>query len=755
MNLRRWFGRDPATVTMPAEAMKDADSELGDRADGLESAAISPDHPIERPEQDVFGFDPFARAIATSIAGLKSPEGLVIGIHGPWGSGKSSAVNLVKHHLTKGGLKGAEDLTLVEFNPWWFNGADALAIAFFREMDSSVGKSLPAKTRRVLRDLGRKLESASPLIEVGMNLATAGTGGAAMGGGVKFVGDLLDRERTVLEQHAEIAKALRSEKRRFLVVIDDLDRLSVDDALLVFKLVKSAGRLPNVVYLMVFDQVLIQTAIEERFPSEGPHFLEKIVQAGFELPPPEPHDLRNLLLKNVDRIIGQIPTDQETRFMNVFYDVVAPNVALPRDIVRLTNALEVTWPAVTGDVDAADFLAMESLRQFWPRVHRAIYNNKTLVCGHELSLIPQGQAKDHCNAQLLGSVSEQEWPQLQKALMRLFPALENAWKNNFYDAEFEREWRQQRRVCVEAHFDPYFRLTLSDQAASAKEIEALLGGSDDPDFFRDALYQALASTRRRGGTNAAVLLDELTVRAEKVPETSIGPLVAAIFGMADELDIAADRSDFFWFDGNFLRLHRLLNRLVYQRLAIEQRDAVLEAAAQTATLRWLIVFSLRCVRLQESAPNGQVSGEPLTSAGAAERLRALTLARVEAAAADGIFIRLPDLVSNLFSWRDLIGDGGADRVRAWVAERLGDDALVEALARSFITVGWTQTAGDVAARREHRVNRDSVEALVDPVALRARMTQILSGEDVEADRRAAIEQFEAAWMRLDRGILDD
>jgi hypothetical protein len=310
-------------------------------------------------------------------------------------------------------------------------------------------------------------------------------------------------------------------------------------------------------------------------------------------------------------------------------------------------------------------------------------------------------------------------------------------------------------VCVEAHFDPYFRLTLSDQAASAKEIEALLGGSDDPDFFRDALYQALASTRRRGGTNAAVLLDELTVRAEKVPETSIGPLVAAIFGMADELDIAADRSDFFWFDGNFLRLHRLLNRLVYQRLAIEQRDAVLEAAAQTATLRWLIVFSLRCVRLQESAPNGQVSGEPLTSAGAAERLRALTLARVEAAAADGIFIRLPDLVSNLFSWRDLIGDGGADRVRAWVAERLGDDALVEALARSFITVGWTQTAGDVAARREHRVNRDSVEALVDPVALRARMTQILSGEDVEADRRAAIEQFEAAWMRLDRGILDD
>ena len=740
---------------MPAEATKDAAAELGDRADGLDPAAISPDHPIERPEQDVFGFNPFARAIANSIVGLKSPEGLVIGIHGPWGSGKSSAVNLVKHHLTKGGLKGAEDLTLVEFNPWWFSGADALAIAFFREMDSSVGKSLPAKARTVLRDLGRKLSGASPFIEAVVNMVTAGTGGAAVGTGAKLVGDSLDGKQTVLEEHAEIAKALRSAKRRFVVVIDDLDRLSVDDALLVFKLVKSAGRLPSIVYVMVFDRVLIEAAVKERFPSEGPHFLEKIVQAGFELPPPEPHDLRDLLLKNVNRIIGQIPTDQETRFWNVFYDVVAPNVALPRDIVRLTNALEVTWPAVAGDVDAADFLAMESLRQFWPRVHRAIYDNKTLVCGHELSFIPQGQAKDHCNAQLLGSVSEQEWPQLQKALMRLFPALENAWKNNFYDAEFEREWRQQRRVCVETHFDPYFRLTLSDQAASAKEIEAFLVSADDPDFVRDALHQALATPRRRGGTRAAVLLEELTVRAPLVPEANIGPLVAAIFGMADELEIAADRSEFFSFDGNFLRLHLLLNRLVYQRLAIEQRDAVLEAAAQTATLRWLIVFSLRCIRLQESAPNGQVSGEPLTSAGAAERLRALTLARVEAAASEGAFIRLPDLVSNLFSWRDLIGDGGADRVRAWLAERLDDDALVEALARSFISFGWTHTAGDVVARREPRLNRGSIEALVDPVALRARMAQILSREDVEAGRREAIEQFEAAWVRLDRGTLDD
>ena len=754
MNWRRWFGQGttraaPAVVAETAVAAPDAD------ASAVGSGALSADHPIDLPAQDAFGFDPFAKAIATSIAGLKSPEGLVVGVHGPWGSGKSSAVNLVKHHLATGGLKGADDLVLVEFNPWWFNGADALAIAFFRELGSAIGKALPDKAKDAFRALGRKLGSASPLIEAAVNLATVGAGGAAAGGAAKFVGDVLGGERTVPEEHAVIAKALRSADKRYLVIIDDLDRLNADDALLIFKLVKSVGRLPNVIYLMVFDRELTEAAVAERFPSEGAHFLEKIVQAAFELPPPEPDDLRTLLLNNVGRIIGEIEDDRMTRFMNVFYDVVAPNIARPRDVVRLTNALEVTWPAVAGDVDAADFLAMETLRLFWPQVHRAIYDNKTLVCGHQLGFEPHAQAEAHCDARLLGSVPGPERPQLRSALMRLFPALENAWSNHFYDADFGQEWRLQRRVCVEAHFDPYFRFALSDQVAPATEIQAFLGRADDPDFVRDALRQALATPRRRGGTRAAVLLDELTFRAPQVPEASIASLVAAIFSIADELDVAADKAGAFSIGDNFLRIHWLLNRLVTERLAIAQRDAVLEAAAQTATLRWLINIALRCVGQHEPAEDGRRRGEPLTSAEAAERLRALALARVEAAADDGALIGLPDLVSKLFRWRDLIGEGGIDRVRAWLTERLDDDGLVEALARSFVSVGWTHSAGDVVARRYTHLDRGAVEALVDPGALRARMTEILAKDDVEAGRRAAIEDFEAAWARPGRGAFGD
>ena len=57
------------------------------------------DLPISTPAQDLFGIDTFAQSLATSIRKMASPEGVVIALNGVWGSGKSSAVNLINHHL--------------------------------------------------------------------------------------------------------------------------------------------------------------------------------------------------------------------------------------------------------------------------------------------------------------------------------------------------------------------------------------------------------------------------------------------------------------------------------------------------------------------------------------------------------------------------------------------------------------------------------------------------------------------------------
>jgi predicted KAP-like P-loop ATPase len=98
------------------------------------------DKPITAPSEDRYGIDPFAKALASSIRKLAGPEGTVIGLNGPWGSGKSSAVNLVLHHLSE--ALAADEIAVINFACWWFRGEEELALAFFRELYAGLGVSL-------------------------------------------------------------------------------------------------------------------------------------------------------------------------------------------------------------------------------------------------------------------------------------------------------------------------------------------------------------------------------------------------------------------------------------------------------------------------------------------------------------------------------------------------------------------------------------------------------------------------------------
>ena len=74
------------------------------------------DQPISVPSEDRFGIDPFAAALAKSILKIKSPTGSVIALNGPWGSGKSSALNLIRHPLD--GSVEAWEIAVIDFTCW-------------------------------------------------------------------------------------------------------------------------------------------------------------------------------------------------------------------------------------------------------------------------------------------------------------------------------------------------------------------------------------------------------------------------------------------------------------------------------------------------------------------------------------------------------------------------------------------------------------------------------------------------------------
>lgn len=706
------------------------------------------DRPISQPSEDRFGIDPFAKALAATIAKMPSPEGTVIALNGPWGSGKSSAVNLVLHHL-----KGtqSEEIAVINFACWWFRGEEQLALAFFRELYAGLGASLGERFKDLLPKIGARLLRAGAVVGPAIDLAGAAGVGSVAAGAMNWLSGLIQQDDTVEKLHAELSKALADQKKRFLIVIDDIDRLAPDEALLIFRLVKSVGRLPNVIYLLVFDRALAEAIVAEKYPTEGPHYLEKIIQAGFDLPEPRQDDLRQELLEQLGEICGTPDAARLVRFMNAFYDAVTPEIRTPRDLVRLTNSLAVTWPAVGDDVDRADFICLEVLRLLRPGVYRALRSNKkqlTAVTGPLSRWTPEQRGE--FDKALLGSVAEPERERLRHALMRIFPPLGSIWSNIVYGDHSRVEWSRERRVCASDHFNSYFRFTISDEVLPRHEIEGLLAHASDEALVASALREGLGVKRSSGGTKAALIMDELNLHANSVADVDVQALLKTIFKLGDELDVAADEAKAFSIGNNHLRIHWLLRRLALERFDLAQRSAIFMAACETAALGWLVDFASSVFEDYHPlagklpAPESQC----LTTSADADILHGQALARIRKAADTGELGTHGRLAYLLYRWRDLVGDDGVE-VKRWTNDQLARDEMVVQFAHAFTSHGWSQSMSDTVARRTTLANVGQLELIIDKDRLRARIEKLAASGTLPLEEAATVNEFLDAWKRHD------
>jgi predicted KAP-like P-loop ATPase len=501
---------------------------------------------------------------------------------------------------------------------------------------------------------------------------------------MKWLSDQIHTEDTVESLHAQLINVLAAQDKRFLIVIDDMDRLAPDEALLMFRLVKSIGRLPNVIYLLVFDRQLAEAVVSERYPSEGPHYLEKIIQAGFDIPEPRQADLNEELLQQVGIICGMPSGDEVVRFMNLFYDVIAPEMRTPRDLIRLTNALAVTWPAIGSEVDRADFVGMETLRLLRPEIYRSLRSCKDQLCGTGGNYGHERERATEMDKALFGTSDLKDRDRLRRALKRLFPRLESIWGNMHYGDSSAREWERLRRVCSPDHFDGYFRFALGEDALPRAEIDSVIAHASDVEFVRAKLRDALGTKRRNGKTMAALMLDELNVHADSVADGAVYPLLTAIFGIADELHVDSDRAGPFDMGDNHLRIRWLLRRLTRERFDLPRRSAVFMAACGGAQLGWLVDFadSAYCDYHPRDGKNPEPEQNCLTTTADADMLRVKALERLRGAAASGELAAANNLAYLLFRWRALAGDDGAE-VKAWANAQMDIDAMVATFAKAF------------------------------------------------------------------------
>ena len=91
----------------------------------------SSDKPIRKITEDLLGRAPFSLQLAKAITNYNENSGLVIGIYGGWGTGKTSIINMIENEISN-----LEDdkIIFIRFSPWNYSDKDSLIRLFFESL---------------------------------------------------------------------------------------------------------------------------------------------------------------------------------------------------------------------------------------------------------------------------------------------------------------------------------------------------------------------------------------------------------------------------------------------------------------------------------------------------------------------------------------------------------------------------------------------------------------------------------------------
>jgi hypothetical protein len=490
----------------------------------------------------------------------------------------------VLHELKKEiGTKDDEadgNIKIVRFNPWWFSGQEDLIRAFFDELISVIGKGLGEETKGALKMFAAGVSKTSGLVKYGVGLLPmAGVIPEGLRNSlIDAIGGAVDASQISLQDlRNQVAKQLAEGPFRTLVIIDDIDRLSGDEQLQIFRLVKSLADLPKIDYLLAFDDDLARNVLQDRpeYRSDS-DYLEKIVQAPFHLPVVPDAVLSHWF---VDELNKQVSEEDEgvdqRRWVNIRSAIVDPQLKTPRAVKRLLNALKVRWPFVKDEVDLADFVALETLRLFEPTIYDAIKQERSWLLGRAGGFEDEDQEGLERVKQRAGPEKEDL---ILDALKHLFPRIANTSEGSMHFSEGEPVPGDSLRLAQPDRFEVYFRLGVSDATLSRPFLEDLLANGQLSDFAK--LFAEQANTKlRRSGTKVPVLLNEIGPLSQKLNDDRKAALVEALLSHGDLLLAPEDFGRGGLFDNPVERCVSLL-RILLSQLREASRSTILMRSFQ-------------------------------------------------------------------------------------------------------------------------------------------------------------------------------
>ncbi|MBD3211058.1 MAG: hypothetical protein GF311_00495 [Candidatus Lokiarchaeota archaeon] len=456
------------------------------------------DSPIKKPKEDLLQRSPFVENLMNSILSYKEKDCIVYGLYGKWGSGKTSVINLLEDSLKKE-VKKSEDFApiIIHFSPWNYTDQKDITEQFFKAFSIIFSKH----NGKVLTDLYHLFYSYVKYVNVVSSVSSIFPGLPIMGMIASFFSlfdTVLDREapkNDLMSRKERLYKLLKKQRRKFLVIIDDIDRLNNKEIIIVMQLVKSVADFPNTIYLLTFDHEVVIKALKGQQSDYGDNYLAKIVQLPFVLPEPSQSSLINYLdsIKN-DLLFTKNKFTEESwendRWIR-FLQRVGKNILVDiRKIKRFINALSFGLANVRKNVNPVDFCILIFVQIFLIDLYYFILSKKDLLLGRYYYYVPEKNAiKASVNQNPLElsegtktalSIIENDVPQYDleeinsiDILTILFPKIRSLIVKHSTEEDVN-VLRSSHRICTDEYFDLYFQYNLNDSQKVSIATEHLL-----------------------------------------------------------------------------------------------------------------------------------------------------------------------------------------------------------------------------------------------------------------------------------------
>jgi len=483
------------------------------------------DKPIETEAEDLLGRSFFSKQLAKALYECDARDGLVIGLFGEWGSGKTSVLNMTMNEVKKLGRDDEKKPVIMKFSPWNYSDMNNLISLFFRSLiyslDIPENDTVKEKIGKVLKDYADCLDVLSWVLPLGGSVANILKPIAkAKGADLMEVPNLASRKE-------QLENTLRDIDQKLIVVIDDIDRLTNSQIRDIFHLAKQVGNFPNIVYILSMDREIVCRALQEIHNIDGNEYLEKIIQVPFEIPQISKSKVHEYLLNQLNQIINDTSNDtiiDDSYWGKVFGNCVSPYIDNLRAINRLTNVFRFKYQALYQEVSVEDMIGITTLEVLEPKLYKWIYNNKEVLCnsiGYNISRNTgtNVEYRERFYDEFKGINIDPD--KSIQCVSTMFPAF--AKEINEYQGVYQSnaESKKKMRICDVEKFDIYFRHDLDSVEVSRCIIKDCLFT-----FNEEELGAIIEEVNQEG--KIVYFLEEVQSLTDDIPYERISLIVSVI-----------------------------------------------------------------------------------------------------------------------------------------------------------------------------------------------------------------------------------